>query len=206
MKGIAFALFLLAAAPASAALPKRLPPIDQCNGDPSFAQFRKSLGDVAKRQDSKAFVALFAPETKKPAGYGGDLDPNDVMPAEEWIILETVLRMGCVRSGPKFVIPSMSYQLRRFGSGSFRKKVLALGGAELFDPYQEEHTVLGILNWDVASITNNSGDFWTGIRLPDGRTGFVSDSDLYFLDQRDEFEIKFEKRKGRWMITDFWYP
>jgi len=201
---IAFAVAasMIAAAPANA-LPRKLPPIDQCSTDPSFVTFREALRGAAKRGDSKAFVAMFAPEAKAPTGYGGEVDPNDVIPAESWIMLETVLRMGCVRSGDKAIMPSVSHQLRRYRSASLKDKVVALDGAEMFDPMQEERKVLGTLAWDVATTTI-SGDFWSGIRLADGRTGFVSDSDLYPLEPDYGYEIRFEKRQGRWMITDFW--
>ena len=203
----AIALAVLAMAAPASGLPRRLPPIDQCSADRSFAEFLGELRGIAKRQDSRAFVAMFAPETRKPAGFGGDVDPDDVMPAEDWLSLETVLRMGCARDGTTFVMPSVRKQLRKYARKDLENKVVALSGAELFDPMDESRKVLAVLAWDIATITNNSGDFWTGIRLADGRSGFVVDSDLYFVDPRYGYsEIRFQKRQGRWMITHFWYP
>jgi hypothetical protein len=39
------------------------------------------------------------------------------------------------------------------------------------------------------------------VRLPDGRTGWIVDSDLYSLEYADRMTI--EKRDGQWMITAF---
>ena len=203
----ATALAVLTAAPAAHGLPRRLPPIDQCSADRSFARFTDELRGIAKRQDSRAFVALFAPEAKKPTGYGGDIDPNDVMPVENWLSLETVLRMGCTRSKNAFVMPSVSVQTKLYSPDSLRNKAVVIGGAEFFKFVGEDRVPAGKLDWEIVTVTNMSGDFFYGVRLPDGRSGWVDDYDLYFLDPRyGHSEIRFEKRDGRWMITHFWYP
>jgi hypothetical protein len=203
----AIALVVLTAAAPAHGLPRRLPPIDQCSADRSFTKFTDELRGIAKRQDSRAFVALFAPEAKKPTGYGGDVDPNDVMPVENWLSFETVLRMGCVRSGKTFVMPSVSAQTKRFAAASLENKAVVLRGAEFFEFVAGDRVPAGKLDWEVVTVTNMSGDFFYGVRLPDGRNGWVGDYDLYFLDPRYGYsEIRFEKRNGRWMITHFWYP
>jgi hypothetical protein len=198
---------VLTAATPAYGLPRRLPPIDQCSADRSFAEFLAELRGVAKRQDSRAFVALFAPEAKKPTGYGGDVDPNDVMPVENWLSLETVLRMGCARSKTAFVMPSVPAQTKRYPPDSLKNKAVAIGGAEFSKFVGQDRIPAGKLDWEIVTVTNMSGDFFYGVRLPDGRSGWVGDYDLYFLDPRYGYsEIRFEKRDGRWMITHFWYP
>ena len=111
--------------------------------------------------------------------------------------------MGCVHAGAARIIPSKAVQLERYRPEALEKKILILPGADLLkEPGVSNSLVDGrVLKWDVATITNNSGDFWTGIKLPDGRTGWIGDSEFYALDYPTKITI--EKRDGRWMITKF---
>ena len=94
---VAFGLFAIASLGSAAeALPRKLPPIDECASDRSFTTFRAALVDIAKREDTQALIANFAPSEprdKRP-------DPNQYIPTEDWAILRGVLRMGCVRDVP----------------------------------------------------------------------------------------------------------
>lgn len=205
------AALLIAAVPAQG-LPRKLPPVDQCAGDPSFVKFRAALIDIAKREDSKALLRMFAPDAEKPTGYGpvaaGEKpDPNDIMPEEDWVLVRMILRMGCVRSNSGSVMPSITAQLKRYRKQDLKDKVLLLPGTKLFeDPTADAKNplVIATLEWDVATITSRGGDLWTGVRSANGRDGYVSNDELYQLDADSRYEIRFEKRRGTWMIIGFW--
>ena len=207
MKRAAFALLLFAAVPAQAALPNKLPPVDQCKGDESFQLFRDTLASAAAREDARALTPLFAPELRRGSGPGSataeDWNPNGPNPEDYWQRLHMLLRMGCTRAGEKRIIPSAPAQLRRFYPEGIEKKVLVLPGADLIKDTDDPNSIVDgrVLKWDVATVTSNAGDIWTGVRLPDGRTGWIVDADLYSLDYADRMTI--EKRDGQWVITAF---
>ncbi len=206
--GLVIGLFALCAATTAAgALPRKMPPVDDCARDPRFVEFRKALRDAAQREDGKALVAMFAPKSER-LGAGSPeppahSDPSDIMPTEDWIILQTILRMGCKRVGAIRVTPSVSVQLDRYSADSLKGKVLVLAGAKLFGVPYEEKSVLASLAWDVATAVGTGGDLWTRIRLADGREGWVADDRIYWMDPSSRHEITFEKRLGKWMITGF---
>ena len=208
MRRIAFALLLfLTAAPAFAGLPNKLVPVDQCKGDDSFELFRDTLTSAAIREDAKALTPLFAPELRRGSGPGSatieDWNPNGPNPEDYWQRLHMLLRMGCSRLGEKRIIPSAPAQLSQFYPEGIEKKVLVLPGADLIKDTDDPNSIVDgrVLKWDVATITSNAGDIWTGVRLPDGRTGWIVDADLYSLEYADRMTI--EKRDGQWVITAF---
>ncbi len=203
---LAIGILLGAAAPPKA-LPRKLPPLDQCSSDPELVKFRAALDDAAKREDGKALLALFAPDAKRPFGYGPpgpgeQADPSDIMPKEDWMLLATVLRAGCARSGADRIIPSLPVQVDRYSDQQLKDRVLILAGAKLYGEPYEEKSVRATLAWDVATAVGTGGDFWTGVRLADGRTGWISDDELYWLNSNHW--IRIGKRQGKWMIVEFW--
>ena len=123
------------------------------------------------------------------------------MAREEWIILHGIMRMGCARAGAVYVMPSATVQLDRYPAKELKGKVLVLQGAKLFKVPMEEKSVAAILNWHIATATGAGGDFWTGVRLADGQEGWVFDDELYWMDESFQYEVNFEKRNGKWMIT-----
>jgi hypothetical protein len=54
--------------------------------------------------------------------------------------------------------------------------------------------------WSVAVVTNRDSDTMTGVRLADGREGFVPDDRVY---EPTGYRMIVEKRAGKWMITAF---
>ena len=185
---------------AAEALPRKLAPIDECRSDPSLTTFRAALVDIAKREDTQALIANFAPSVP------GDKPPdqNQYIPTEDWAILRGILRMGCVGDGSERVMPSVSAQLKRYGDQSLKNKLVVLPGAKLYGEPYEEKSVTATLGWDVGTAVGTGGDSWTGIRFSDGRKGWVSDEEIYWLDPSFRYEVTFAKRGGKWVITDIW--
>ena len=190
MIGLAFGA-LLASAPAEA-LPRKLAPIDECRSDDSFALFHDTLVSAAAREDSQALVPLFAPELR--AAENAD---------EYWPRLRMLLRMGCVRSGAARIMPSALHQLRRVKPEHLSGKFLVLPGADLFETTEDLNSIVdgAVMKWDIVTATNIAGDIWTGVKLRDGRSGWISDSELYSLEYPSRIVV--EKRDGQWVITTF---
>jgi hypothetical protein len=51
-----------------------------------------------------------------------------------------------------------------------------------------------------VTAIKTGGDMWTGVRLPDGRKGWISDDDLY---EPLGYRMTIERRAGEWAITAF---
>jgi hypothetical protein len=78
-------------------------------------------------------------------------------------------------------------------------KFVAVGpAAELRKGPEYDSPIIARLTWDVVTATNNIGDVQTGVRLADGREGWMSDTDLY---SPLGYRMVVEKRDGKWMIT-----
>jgi hypothetical protein len=197
---------LLAASPARA-LPPRLPPIDQCSSDASFVKFRKALEQAAARHDRVAFLAMLSPDVV--VNFGGasgrdafasewSFDPSEY--GNVWDLLETMLKMGCARSGGSRVIPSLLIQLEPFADEDLFDRRLLLPGARLFKEPGQQGSASETVPWSVARAINTGGDLWTGVRLVDGRDGWISDDELY---EPLGYRMTIDKRKGKWIITAF---
>lgn len=192
------------AAPAVAA-PSRLPPIDECKGDREFAAFRANLKDAIQREDAKALLALMAPDVL--VDFGGGTGPAafakswglDGGPSELWPTIKPILRMGCAKSGDAFVLPSLSVQWD--SDDDLEERWLVVGpSAKLRQGPAYDSPVIAKLAWDVVTITNNESDVQSGIRLADGRQGWIADADLY---SPMGLRMVVEKRGAKWLITAF---
>ena len=202
-----FALLFFAATPAYAALPNRLPPVEQCSGDRGFVKFRSGLRDAVAKRNRAALIAMLAPDVM--VSFGGDsgrdafakhwsFDPKEY--GNIWSQLETMLKLGCSNSENIRMIPSLSSQLDQQGADEAFETRLVLPGAKLFKKPGDRRTAAPVPAWSLASVTNSGGDLWTGVKLADGRQGFISDDDLY---EPLGYRMLVEKRKGKWMITAF---
>lgn len=208
MRPIALVLFaLLPAASAAPPFPARLPPVHQCNSDSSFARFHKKLTQAVAQQDRNQLLALLAPNVL--VDFGGasgrdefakhwSFDPREY--GNVWSQLETMLKLGCSNSDGVPLIPSLSGQLDRYGADEVFEMRLILPGAKLFKQPGEGRSAVPVAAWTLAKATNSGGDLWTGVRLPDGREGFISDGDLY---EPLGYRMTVQKLGGKWMITAF---
>ena len=204
---LALAFASLAVGAAAAPLPKVLPPVDRCKGDPSFTKFRADLTQAVEKKDRARLLALLAPDVL--VNFGGDngrqgfvknwsFDPREY--GNVWDQLATMLKMGCAPQENAKVIPSMTVQLERFDADELYDYLLVLPGARLLKELGVEAARAATTPWTMARITSRAADWGTGVKLPDGREGFISDDQVYeLLGQR----MYVEKRKGKWMITAF---
>jgi hypothetical protein len=200
------ALLLAANGPATA-LPSRLLPIDQCTADRSFAAFRRGLKTAVAKRDRNRLLALMAPDVL--VDFGGakgreefakawEFDPRE--PDNIWSQLERMLKLGCARSDSARIIPSLGVQFEGARDEDLVDSRLILPGAKLYREIGVESASPKTLPWTLAKATDTAGDFLTGVKLPDGREGFIPDGDLY---EPLGYRMMVERRSGRWLITAF---
>ena len=197
------ALAVGAAAPQSA-LPRRLPPVEQCTGDRTFTAFRNGLKQVIAKRDRGKLLALLAPDVL--VNFGGSTGRKAFEeewrfePTEHgnlWDQLGTLLKMGCAKDGGSWIIPSLPMQV---DEDSDKEWVVVLPGAMLFKVVGEEVAYSVVMPWTVATVTSRAGDTMIGVKLPDGSDGDISNDLLY---EPTGFRMVIEKRRGTWMITAF---
>ena len=198
---LALATLLLAAA-----LPAKLPPVDQCRDAP-FAPFRKRLTQIVARHDRKGLLALLDPNVM--IGFDGQRGRDQFArrwsfdPAEYgnvWDQLRTMLKLGCTNGNGVRLIPSLSDQLNDYGADEVSELRLILPGAKLFKEPANQRTATPVAPWSLATATESPGDLWTGVRLADGRDGFVPDDRVY---EPLGYRMTIEKRGRTWRITAF---
>ena len=205
MLALALTPLLLAAAPATA-FPARLPPVDQCR-DAGFGQFRKILTQVVARHDRSGLLALL--DRNVMVGFDGQrgrdefakrwsFDPKEY--GNVWDQLRTMLKLGCVNPNGVRLIPSLSEQLNAYGADEAFEMRLVLPRAKLFREPGNARTAVPVAAWSLGTVTNSAGDLWTGIRLADGREGFVSDDQVY---EPLGYRMTIERRGRGWRITAF---
>lgn len=201
MKVFAFFALSLTAVPAQA-LPLRLPPVDQCVGDPSFVRFRSALIRTIARRDATALLKLVADDVT--VDFDGSQGPRDFArvwklsrsrPEQSpiWQELAAVMRLGCARIGSARVMPSLVGQLD--GDVAF-DKLVALPGAML----RSDRRAIPLNYHLVTMEEGDAPEASVRVRLEDGRGGIVRRDQLRSALQ---FRAQFEKRRGRWRMTSF---
>ncbi len=197
-------LLLLAAAPIHH-VQRKLPPLHQCDRDPAFAKFHSALEQAIKDEDFDALVALTAPDVLVDDGARGQAafvktwtysEGAHEMPMENWELLRTMMQLGCARTGNSRVIPSTYVQFA--GEPGKRLSVVASPAAKLREINEVDATVIGTLNWDVVTVVGGGGDWQSGVRLADGREGYLWDTELY---DPAGYRFVIEKRGGEWKIA-----
>lgn len=177
----------------AAALPAKLPPIDQCSDDDGFSTFRETLASASASEDVDALSRLIAPELLNDQ-FGPTADGY-------WPQLRVLLRMGCVRDGAARIMPSTPRQLEAFEPGSAKGRFLVLPGANLIDNVEDPNSLVDgpVMKWDVVEAAVIAGHIWTGVVTADGRRGWIDDSELYSLEWPSRIIV--EQRDGQWLIT-----
>jgi hypothetical protein len=211
----AFAIALLAAAPASAdALTERLKRWDEGPQDASFLKFRNELKGVIARKDASALFKHLASDIKIDfGGFGGGPEfhkkwkPYD-KDTKVWAALSLV-----VDGGGNFDAPvqfSAPYVSSAFPSDldAFEHLVVTADGAVMRSAPKADAPVVRKLDLDILTIVNTQSkpqheagpDDWSEVKDAKGVQGFVMDRDVRSpLDYR----ALFVKQKGRWVIASF---
>jgi len=202
---LALALALLLAVPTCAqAIPRKLPPVDQCKSTPGLGGFRDRLKQIVAKRDGKAFRVMLAPDVL--VNFGGEAGPKAFADtwhlnrgnSELWPLLTQMLKLGCAGSGSSFVIPSLTDQLNPESADDIFDQMLALPGAKLRKGFEPGSDTIAMLAWDLVTSIDRKGDDQTKVRLADGREGWLFDNELYAA---MSYRMVIEKRRGKWMIT-----
>lgn len=202
----ALLISLAAAQPQVPAASTRLPPVDQCAADASFAAFRTRLLEAIAHRDH-AYILSIIPEYIL-VNFGGDrgredfarnwrLDQSD---SPFWNELQAALALGCASFEDEFVSPSLGVQLAE-DHDPFDVVVAVRAGAALRARPEEAAEAVATLDWDVLRMRGvEAPDDWIAVRRADGREGFVRRTDVRSpLDYRAHFA----KANGHWQMYMF---
>jgi len=185
---------------------RRVPPVDDCGGDPSLQAYRARLNDAVRQKSVAGLRALVDPNVLIDFGGGVGRAAFEAhwrldRPAESplWSELRIVLGLGCRIIGAAAVAPSLG-DLLPDDVDPFNT-VVAIGGAPLRSAPREGSPIVVRLDWDLLVLADEDlSKAWLPIALPDGRRGFVRQADVRSpLDYR----ATFEKRPGGWTMTQF---
>ncbi len=199
-------LGLLLAIAAPDGLPARLPPIDACAADPSFAAFREELLAIIARRDTDRLLAIVTDDaTFSFGGYEGPTGLVDLWglgqpdESEMWGVLEGTFALGCAVD-PDGVRVSPSFFLQAGDADDIFETYLAVTPGEALRARPEhDSAAIALLDWDVLTWIGEDGGMYH-MRLADGRTGYVEPAAVRGL---LDFRVGFAHRDGRWRLIFF---
>jgi hypothetical protein len=202
-------LALLLAAQTAEGGRMRLPPVDECAGDPSFVAFRAALADAVERRDREALLALVADNIE--LDFGGGVGRAAFVETWEldrpatsrvWEELGQVLRLGCAREpeGEFLHSPSMALADQDY-EDPLMSAVAIRPGAELRAAPDATAALVTTLDWDVLTVPEWDFDAaWQQVVLGDASTGFVRTEDLRGL---FAYRAVFSRVDGQWRMITF---
>lgn len=200
---IAFAI----AAALAAATPAQLPPVDRCQGEAGFDQFRAALSDAVARKDPAALRRLVADDVRSNFGGDGSWDEfastwglDEPQKSELWKEMQEVMALGCARTGDGGRVFPGLFEDMGDEADPF-ELVVVRPGAPLHAAPDKNASATRTLDWASAlAIEGPAPENWVKVRSLSGETGWVeSDFVISPLDYRLVSEI----RDGRWRVTAF---
>ena len=206
-------IFGLAGALPASAQALRLERVDEATRNPQFAAWRAALLDAVRQRDTEFVVARADPEIKLSFGgdYGREKFRRALTGKEEWHgefywrELQTILELGGVF----------------MEDGAFCTPYLAcidVPGCPECDPFETVYVtradavartkpdpgapVAAKLFWDVLQLDYEAAgaEGWYPVKLPDGRTVFLSTKDSRMA---VDYRGRFEKTAKGWRMTVF---
>lgn len=198
---------LALAAALAAATPAQLPPVDRCQGDPGFDQFRAALGDAVARQDPVALRRLAADDIR--SSFGGDggwdefaaaWDLDEPRNSALWKQIQSVMALGCAKTeaGGR-VFPGLFDDM---GDGADPFELLVIRpGASLHSAPDRNASGIRTLDWASAAVVDAQGpEGWVKVRAASGESGWIEAGlAISPLDHRLVSEV----RDGHWRISAF---
>jgi len=185
--------------------PSRLPPVEQCSGDPAFAEFRRQLDASVARQDADALFELMADDVRVTfGGRSGKAQFRDHWKQQNlWRELDEVLRLGCAKA-----VNGQGIEYRAFPAmfvtgddlDGFTTWLSRPGAVLRAKPSSTANPLQHLPSWTVLQVDDFDGGAWLAVRTPRGRKGFVAQSEVRSI---IDYRLVAERRKGRWMITAF---
>jgi hypothetical protein len=191
---------------AAIAGPTKLPPIDECVADPSFANFRAGLVAAADKHDMEAVVRALG--DKVLVDFGGGSGKHAFRQkwtsagakyGDLWNPLKEALTLGCAIRDGVAIAPSFSAQLDP--DEETLETALAKPGTRVRSEPGDAGEVIATLEWDLVTIAAFSmSDESIEVRLADGRTGYVKSRQLRTT---AAYRLTMEKFGADWRITAF---
>ena len=198
-------MLVLAFVIATAIPSARLPPIDQCRGDPSFVGFRAQLRRAVAARDERRLLRIVADDIH--ASLGGHVGKKDFIElwglgkggdSRIWPELGEALGLGCTMRDGLATIPSMEDQI---GDRDPFETRIALPGATLRARPGASARALARLDWHVLTLRAPwDGGRWLRVRLDDGRTGYVFEP---MARSPIDYRAWFRKRDGKRIMEGF---
>ena len=199
------AVSLMPASMLSQALP-RLDRIDEAARRPDFVTFRQQLRSAIARRDVQAVLRVVDPQIK--LGFDGDdgldalkrkLESTD---SEVWKELDEVLELGgTFQESDTFVAP---YVFSRWPESfdSFEHVAVIGGNVRIRARPALSAPVVATVSYAILKLGPDgySDEPWIGVRLPDGRAGFV---DAKFARSPIDYRAAFKFEDGRWRMVFF---
>ncbi len=206
-------LFGLAGMAPAAAKSLRLQPVDEASSNPEFAAYHAALLAAVRRRDAAFVVAQADSEIKLSFGgdYGSESFHRDLTGTDEWQgevywrELQTVLELGGVfMDDGAFCTPYLS--------------CIDVPGCPQCDPFETvfvtrkdvvartkpdaEAPMAAKLSWHVLQMDNEatSAEGWYAVKLPIGRTVFLSNQDSRMA---IDYRARFEKTAAGWRMMVF---
>jgi len=209
IRGLLAAL-LLAISAAATALPPRMPPVDYCARDRSFAAFRTALNRAIARRDAAFILGIAADDIEysfgdSPGRAGFARAWGLARPATSrlWRELGAALRLGCTRDdGDGFWSPSMSVIGNEDLGEDYTLLLVAVApGAALRSGPSDSSRLVAPLRWDVVRLDEGATQGrWIPATMLDGRRGYIRRA---LFRGFGDYRAVFNKRHGRWRMTAF---
>jgi hypothetical protein len=205
---LAAVLLAVSLAPSSM-LPQILPRldrIDEASRRPDFVTFRQQLRSAIARRDVSAVLRVVDPQIK--LGFGGD-DGVDALKrklenseSDVWKELEEVLELGgTFQESDTFVAP---YVFSRWPESfdSFEHVAVIGSSVRIRARPALSAPVVATVSYAILKLGPDgySDEPWIGVRLPDGRLGFV---DANFARSPIDYRAAFKFEDGRWRMVFF---
>jgi hypothetical protein len=208
MLHVAVALMLGVAAPA------RLPPADQCRGDPEFDRFRRKLERAVASRDNQKLAPLMSPDVRlsfgggiwfakfrnyEQSGPGGDGMWQNAL----WDEMAKVLRLGCGTVRGDAGIQYRAWPAMYVGGESLEADDtwVSLPGAVLWrESGRHARIAQRLPAWTVLHELGQGYSSDMKVRTPRGRIGFVRREQMRGL---LDYRLIARRRDGRWLVTAF---
>ena len=208
MKPIVAVLIAVSLAPASLLSQAfgRLDRVDEASRRPDFVAFRQQLRSAIARRDVQAVLRVADPQIK--LGFGGD-DGVDALKrtletadSDAWHELDEVLELGGTFQEPDtFVAP---YVFSRWPDqfDSFEHVAVIGSSVRIRTRPALSAPVVATVSYAILKLGPDgySEEPWIGVRLSDGRPGFV---DAKFARSPIDYRAAFKFEDGRWRMIFF---
>ncbi len=179
----------------------RLPPVEECKGDPAFDAVRAEFAAAVKARDARRLASLASADVAmdEEGFYEGPARLIEMMSGERgqdfWRELEPVPEGGCSAAENGRVLPSFPPRLTE------GEEPMIVAGAR--EPIRAgpsgDAKILGYAGWEwVDHNFADSGPFYWGVRLRSGRVGYIRSERIY-----SPFSpfAEFQRRDGKWQLV-----